>query len=57
MRAKVYRLVSERCEQLQGVLTGEVRQISEQLARATIYLLADELVRVPVDEQPKRLAR
>jgi len=50
--AKVYRLVSEQ-EQL--VLTGEVQQISEQLARATIYLLADELVRYPVAEQPKRL--
>ena len=50
--ARVYRLVSEK-EQL--VLTGEVQQISEQLARATIYLLADELVRYPVSEQPKRL--
>ncbi|PWB32882.1 two-component sensor histidine kinase [Pseudomonas sp. SDI] len=37
------------------LLTGEVQQISEQLARATIYLLADELVRYPVGEQPKRL--
>jgi two-component system sensor histidine kinase RstB len=52
--AKVYRLVSDK-EQL--VLTGEVQQISEQLARATIYLLADELVRVPVAEQPQRLAQ
>jgi two-component system sensor histidine kinase RstB len=52
--AKVYRLISDK-EQL--VLTGEVQQISEQLARATIYLLADELVRVPVAEQPKRLAQ
>src|SRR5471032_3479587 len=52
--AKVYRLVSDK-EQL--VLTGEVQQISEQLARATIYLLADELVRYPVAEQPKRLAQ
>lgn len=52
--AKVYRLVSDK-EQL--VLTGEVQQISEQLARATIYLLADELVRVPVAEQPRRLAQ
>ncbi|MFV0925016.1 ATP-binding protein [Pseudomonas palmensis] len=38
------------------LLTGEVQQISEQLARATIYLLADELVRYPVGEQPQRLA-
>ena len=51
--ARVYRLVSQK-EQL--VLTGEVLQISEQLARATIYLLADELVRYPVAEQPQRLA-
>ena len=52
--AKVYRLVSDG-EQL--ALVGEVRQISEQLARATIYLLADELVRYPVAEQPERLAQ
>jgi len=51
--AKVYRLVNDK-EQL--VLTGEVQQISEQLARATIYLLVDELVRYPVAEQPERLA-
>lgn len=38
------------------LLTGEVEQISEQLARATIYLLADELVRYPIGEQPRRLA-
>lgn len=51
--AKVYSLVSEQ-EHL--VLTGEVQQISEQLARATVYLLIDELVRFPVREQPQRLA-
>jgi two-component system sensor histidine kinase RstB len=50
--AKVYRQLSEQ-EPL--LLTGEVRQISEQLARATIYLLIDELVRFPVQEQPQRL--
>lgn len=38
------------------LLTGEVRQISEQLARATNYLLIDELIRYPVQEQPQRLA-
>lgn len=38
------------------VLTGEVAQLSEQLARATIYLLIDELVRYPEQEQPRRLA-
>jgi two-component system sensor histidine kinase RstB len=37
------------------LLTGEVQQISEQLARATIFLLLDELVRFSVDEQPIRL--
>ena len=51
--AKIYRLVSDP-EPL--VLTGEVQQISQQLARATIYLLADELVRYPDAEQPARLA-
>ena len=39
------------------VLVGEVQQISEQLARATVYLLSDELVRYPVAEQPARLAQ
>ena len=34
------------------VLTGEVEQLSEQLARATIYLLIDELIRYPEAEQP-----
>ena len=38
------------------VLTGEVEQLSEQLARATIYLLIDELIRYPEAEQPQRLA-
>ncbi len=38
------------------VLTGEVEQLSEQLARATIYLLIDELIRYPEDEQPQHLA-
>ncbi|UVO16789.1 ATP-binding protein [Stutzerimonas stutzeri] len=38
------------------VLTGEVEQVSEQLARATIYLLIDELIRYPENEQPRHLA-
>ncbi|MBX8538357.1 HAMP domain-containing protein [Pseudomonas cichorii] len=50
--ARVYRQLSDN-EPL--LLTGEVQQITEQLARATIYLLIDELVRLPVDEQPARL--
>lgn len=51
--AKVYCLINDGAEQ---VLVGEVQQVSEQLARATVYLLSDELVRVPVAEQPQRLA-
>ncbi|WP_095161495.1 ATP-binding protein [Pseudomonas sp. Irchel 3F5] len=50
--AKVLRQVADQ----DLLLVGEVQQISEQLARATIYLLADELVRFPVAEQPQRLA-
>ncbi|MGF6593943.1 ATP-binding protein [Pseudomonas sp. 2835] len=50
--AKVLRQVGDQ----DLLLVGEVQQISEQLARATIYLLADELVRYPVAEQPQRLA-
>jgi two-component system sensor histidine kinase RstB len=51
--ARVYALVSAE-ERL--VLSTEVEQISEQLARATVYLLMDELVRSPIVEQPRRLA-
>ncbi len=50
---RVYALVSE-AERL--VMTSDVEQVSEQLARATIYLLIDELVRYPREEQPARLA-
>src|SRR6218665_3016215 len=50
--AKVYGLMEGK-EQM--VLVGEVQQISEQLARATVYLLIDELIRYPIAEQPKRL--
>ncbi|AZL72732.1 ATP-binding protein [Pseudomonas oryziphila] len=39
------------------LLVAEVKQVSEQLARATLYLLADELVRYPVSEQQSRLAQ
>ncbi|MGE7994311.1 ATP-binding protein [Pseudomonas sp. NPDC089554] len=39
------------------LLLAQVKQVSEQLARATLYLLADELVRYPVTEQQKRLAQ
>jgi two-component system sensor histidine kinase RstB len=50
--ARVYRQISTDQPLL---LVGEVQQITEQLARATIYLLIDELVRFPVAEQPARL--
>ncbi|WP_434680298.1 HAMP domain-containing protein [Pseudomonas sp. R1-18] len=50
--ARVYRQLSDK-EPL--LLTGEVQQITEQLVRATLYLLIDELVRFPVNEQPARL--
>lgn len=52
-RVTIYSLVSA---DNHLVLTGEVEQLSEQLARATIYLLIDELIRYPEDEQPRRLA-
>ncbi|MCY1283230.1 Adaptive-response sensory-kinase SasA [compost metagenome] len=51
--ARVYRMIN--AEQ-RVVLVGEVQQISEQLARATLYLLADELTHIPAAEQPARLA-
>ena len=51
--ARVYGLLDGKQPLL---LTGEIQQISEQLARATNYLLIDELVRYPVHEQPQRLA-
>jgi len=56
--ARVFREVEPGASDKPGsalLLTGEVQQISEQLARATIFLLLDELVRYPVDEQPVRL--
>ncbi|WP_268800143.1 ATP-binding protein [Pseudomonas huanghezhanensis] len=55
--ARVFRQVEEGAPGQSGalLLSGEVRQISEQLARATLYLLVDELVRSPVDEQPMHL--
>jgi two-component system sensor histidine kinase RstB len=37
------------------LLVADVQQVSEQLARATTFLLIDELVRYPWDEQPRRL--
>lgn len=51
--ATIYSLIGE---EQQLLLTSEVQQISEQLLRATVYLLIDELVRAPADEQPQRLA-
>ncbi len=51
--AKVYSLISAAPEL---VLVGDVQQVSEQLARATVYMLSDELQRYPEAEQPQRLA-
>ena len=51
--ARIYTLISAT---EQKVLVGEVRRISEQLARATIYLLIDELIRYPAGEQAAQLA-
>lgn len=56
--ARVFREVEPAESEKPGsalLLMGEVQQISEQLARATMFLLLDELVRLPVDEQPVRL--
>lgn len=51
--AKIFSLISAAERE---VLTGEVRRVSEQLARATVYLLIDELVRYPAAEQAAKLA-
>ncbi|MCO7597037.1 MULTISPECIES: ATP-binding protein [Pseudomonas] len=49
---RVLRQVGQEAE----LLVAQVKQVSEQLARATLFLLADELVRYPVTEQQRRLA-
>lgn len=49
---RVLRQVGQEAE----LLVAQVKQVSEQLARATLFLLADELVRYPVTEQQLRLA-
>ena len=51
--SKIYSLINT---PEQKVLVGEVWRVSEQLARATIYMLIDELVRYPAAEQAVRLA-
>ena len=51
--SKIYSLINT---PEQKVLVGEVWRVSEQLARATIYMLIDELVRYPAAEQAARLA-
>ncbi|MCU1715856.1 ATP-binding protein [Pseudomonas sp. 5P_3.1_Bac2] len=38
------------------LLVGDVQQVSEQLVRATSFLITDELVRYPWQEHPQRLA-
>ncbi len=39
------------------VLTTDIQRISEQLGRATLFLIADELVRHPEADMPARLQR
>jgi two-component system sensor histidine kinase RstB len=39
------------------VLTTEIQRITEQLGRATLFLLVDELVRHPESDMPERLQR
>jgi two-component system sensor histidine kinase RstB len=51
--ARVYAQLSS---EQPSVLISDIEQVSEQLARATAYLLIDELVRIPADEQAARLA-
>jgi len=51
--ARIYSLISAA---QRDVLTGRVQRVSEQLARATVYLLIDELVRYPAAEQATKLA-
>ena len=51
------RIYSQLAGEQSLLLIGDVQQVSEQLARATAFLLIDELVRYPWDEQPRRLAR
>lgn len=52
--AKIYSLIGGAEPK---VLVAEVRRVSEQLARATIYLLIDELIRYPAGEQAAKLAQ
>lgn len=54
-RVRVYSLVDDTVAG-ETVLLTEIEQVSEQLARASIYLLIDELVRYPEQEQPGHLA-
>ena len=39
----------------EAVLTANIQRVSEQLGRATLFLIADELVRRPESEMPARL--
>ncbi|HHX35591.1 MAG TPA: HAMP domain-containing protein, partial [Gammaproteobacteria bacterium] len=50
--AKIYSLIDSSESK---VLVAEVWRVSEQLARATIYLLIDELIRYPAGEQAAKL--
>ncbi|MCK5532749.1 MAG: two-component sensor histidine kinase, partial [Halopseudomonas aestusnigri] len=51
---RVYSLVDLSQQQ---VLTADIEKISEQLGRATLFLIADELVRHPESDMPTWLQR
>lgn len=52
--AQIYSLIDA---QKQQVLVAEVWRVSEQLARATIYLLIDELIAYPARQQATQLTQ
>lgn len=39
----------------EAVLTADIQRVSEQLGRATLFLIADELIRRPESDMPARL--
>src|SRR5690606_31840250 len=49
---RVMALVDPRSE---AVLVADIQRVSEQLGRATLFLISDELVRYPAAEMPARL--
>src|SRR5690554_7821858 len=49
---RVMALVDPRSE---AVLVADIQRVSEQLGRATLFLISDELVRYPAADMPARL--